>query len=442
VTKFGPWSPCSKTCGVGKRTRIRTIIKHGATGYQCPALEENAACSVLPCDVDCIVSKFNKWTPCSRSCNTGFRTRDRVVLTQPRHHGKPCPYLRQAQTCKTQACPVDCQMSHWSAWGDCAVTCSKGVQKRSRKQLHIATHGGEECELSRGLFYDQHRECDAGPCPVGCTVTSWGEFGDCTKTCGTGLKVRRRTITWQSTSPGSVCPMLEEVKECNTEHCAIDCVVSNFGKWSTCDRTCGGGMQYRERRIITQPNHLGKPCQHLHSSRVCGKNACPVDCKVGPLSAWTVCNKSCGGGVRHAKRKIQTQPVFGGKACPSLILSERCNAQPCPVNCKATRWSKWSTCVKSSVDKCARAKFRHVTREAAFGGKQCPAVSDKWEQCPESECANLTDQSCSHVKCIYYKESGVGHIRVYHDNGEQKGNKHVCKHIGATCQCDCHSESA
>lgn len=307
---------------------------------------------------------------------------------------------------------------------------------------HVATFGGAECVLTRGVFYDQHRECDSGACPVGCTVTSWGDFGSCSEKCGTGFKTRTRTVTWQSTTAGSACPMLAQTQECNTEHCAVDCVVSQFGTWSTCDRTCGGGMQYRERHIIKRPNFLGKKCQQLHSSRVCGKSACPVDCKMGPLSAWSVCDKSCGGGHRHATRKIIKKPVFGGKACPTQLMSERCNAQHCPINCMATRWSKWSTCVKSTVDQCARAKFRHVTREAAFGGTQCPAVSDRWEKCHENECANLTDQSCSHVKCIYYKESGVGHIRVYHDNAEQRGNQHVCKHIGATCQCNCHSESA
>lgn len=82
-----------------------------------------------------------------------------------------------------------------------------------------------------------------------------------------------------------------------------------------------------------------------------------------------------------------------------------------------------------------------------FGGKACPAVSDKWEKCPQKKCAGLNKDSCSHVKCIYYKEAPFGgaapqgHIRVYHHNNEQRGNKHVCRHIGATCQCTCHSET-
>lgn len=366
-------------------------------------------------------------------------------MTQPQHNGKACPSLRMARTCNDHKCPVNCRMEAWTAWSDCSVSCKNGIQKRSRKMRHIATFGGKECVLSRGVYFDQHRECDAGPCPVRCTVTSWSDYSECSEKCGTGYMTRSRSITHQGR--GATCPLLKQTKECNTESCAQDCVYSQFGKWSTCTRTCGGGMRYRERHVIKKPNFLGKKCPALHSSEVCGKRACPVDCEMGPVSKWTQCSKSCGRGSRYATRAVVRQPVFGGKACPAARLQEACNAMPCPIDCDASKWSTWSTCVKSSVDKCARAKFRHIQREPAFGGKACPAVSDKWEKCPEKDCANLTKNSCTHVKCIYYKEvtpysaAPVGHIRVYHHNAESRGNKHVCKHIGATCQCSCHSET-
>jgi len=46
VSAFGPWSPCSKSCGGGKQTRTRTVTKDGS---QCPALSEQQTCHAQEC---------------------------------------------------------------------------------------------------------------------------------------------------------------------------------------------------------------------------------------------------------------------------------------------------------------------------------------------------------------------------------------------------------
>merc|ERR1712205_245585 len=41
----------------------------------------------------------------------------------------------------------------------------------------------------------------------------------------------------------------------------VDCEVSEFGDWSECSGTCGGGTKYRERTITQKPLHGGQGCE-------------------------------------------------------------------------------------------------------------------------------------------------------------------------------------
>ncbi|XP_046607727.1 somatomedin-B and thrombospondin type-1 domain-containing protein-like isoform X1 [Neodiprion virginianus] len=49
----------------------------------------------------------------------------------------------------------------------------------------------------------------------------------------------------------------------------VDCTVSTWGSWSTCDRKCGPGTQTRSRTILNSDKHGGKHCPQLEESRIC-----------------------------------------------------------------------------------------------------------------------------------------------------------------------------
>ncbi|KAM9297035.1 A disintegrin and metalloproteinase with thrombospondin motifs 8 [Gastrophryne carolinensis] len=72
---LGDWSSCSKSCGSGwKRRTVECRDVAGGPSDQCPQElrpEDIRACG----DVPCPVWRAGSWSPCSRSCGGGIRTR-------------------------------------------------------------------------------------------------------------------------------------------------------------------------------------------------------------------------------------------------------------------------------------------------------------------------------------------------------------------------------
>jgi len=48
---------------------------------------------------DCVVSEWNSWGACSKSCGIGETLRTRTVKRHARHKGKACPALREVKWC-------------------------------------------------------------------------------------------------------------------------------------------------------------------------------------------------------------------------------------------------------------------------------------------------------------------------------------------------------
>ena len=48
-----------------------------------------------------------------------------------------------------------------------------------------------------------------------------------------------------------------------------DCIVDEFGPWSSCDVECGRGIQSRDRRVLQETRNGGKSCPELVQRRSC-----------------------------------------------------------------------------------------------------------------------------------------------------------------------------
>ncbi|XP_073259279.1 lactadherin-like [Porites lutea] len=113
--------------------------------------------------------------------------------------------------------------------------------------------------------------------------SDWGPYSQCSKTCGGGEQKRTRTCTNPPPAYGGKdCSTLGasfSTRKCNIDPCPINGGYSAWGPYSQCSKTCGGGEQKRTRTCTDPPpQHGGDDCSRLgsaFSTRECNTQACP-----------------------------------------------------------------------------------------------------------------------------------------------------------------------
>jgi len=198
-TEWSAWSSCSITCGgKGELTRHRS---HTGSRICTGREEEKKDCHVNLCPVDCVLSLWAEWSPCSSSCGNGMRTRKRDITQKAENWGKECPRNTEEQEpCVEEDCAVDGAWSSWSRWGYCSQTCGHGSRSRSRTcTMPIPQNGGNDC-TGANL---ETKDCIMRICPpVDGRWSSWGRWSSCSRTCGKGEQRRVRTCTDPPASSG------------------------------------------------------------------------------------------------------------------------------------------------------------------------------------------------------------------------------------------------
>jgi len=165
-----------------------------------------------------------------------------------------------------------------------------------------------------------------------------------------------------------------------------DCEVS---KWisEACTQKCGGGEQKLMRNIMTHPSG-GTKCLPLDATQKCNLQPCPVDCKLTPWRGWSKCSADCGGGVSQRLREVMVPMAHGGKPCGQTSQTKACNNQACEKDCELGSWTKWSPCSKD-CDGGSRKRTKFVKVPAEGQGK-CPG---KWSA------DRLEYKECNMQKC-------------------------------------------
>jgi len=404
VSDWGKFSDCTKSCGRGTHFRIRRITRKGETSDSvCPSLSQVRECNVFSCPVDCVLSRWMEWSTCSKSCDAGkgpgIQTRTRDVNTPAAFGGAACAETEATRMCNTSPCPVDCQVTGWSDFGQCGATCGWGHKKRTREVILSADYGGNPCpELTEVM------QCNVVPCPekgTNCQMSKWSEYTTCTASCGGGKKRSHRSILDRNGQ--DICPHVNKEKDCNAQPCPQDCEMTDWDKWSDCSKSCGmKGEQMRHRRIAKVNSDGGKKCDTTTEHETCNMGPCPIHCKVSPWSDFTTCTKTCGSGSWTRTRTILETAQHGGFVCPSLKEVEVCSWEECPIDCEMSDWEQWSTCTKSCA-KGVHTRHRKITVQPQHGGKECTSLSAvdfcNLQPCP-IDCV-LSDWSafsdCSHT---------------------------------------------
>uniref|UniRef100_A0A672MT39 Thrombospondin type-1 domain-containing protein 7A-like n=1 Tax=Sinocyclocheilus grahami TaxID=75366 RepID=A0A672MT39_SINGR len=443
VTEWLDWSACSKECydlngRKGQRTRTRQVKQFSVGGgAECPELDESEPCSpqgegIPPCIVynwrttewsDCRVDVLLSQQDRRRSnqtglCGGGVQTREVYCVQAPTETSSNLSSLKNKDALRpvnsdlclgvspntTQLChipcPVECDVSSWSAWGPCTFencqdqSTKKGFKLRKRKIMNEPTGGTGNCpHLTEAI------PCEEPSCYEWLLVKLEECVPDNDKACGPGTQNPQvqcinsdgeyvdRQLCRDAILP---MPMLCEVP------CPKDCVLSPWTSWSLCSNTCSGknseGKQTRSRSILAYNAGDGrvftniKPLLYSFSTKMmwielvfklqenlsictccftvficrCPESLrpdtvrpcllpCKRDCIVTPYSDWTPCPSTCqtGGAVKKKqsrKRIIIQLPVNGGQDCPEVLFQEKeCDASSA---CSGYRWKthKWRRC--------------------------------------------------------------------------------------------------
>ncbi|XP_056591435.1 A disintegrin and metalloproteinase with thrombospondin motifs 9 isoform X1 [Triplophysa dalaica] len=335
--RFGSWTPCSATCGKG--SRMRYVSCRDQQG----GVAEESACSHLPkppakevCSiVACGQWKVQEWTACSVSCGQGKTTRqvvcvnfnDQVAETSecdteerpateqecampqcPSRHSdnvgiSPNPDSRKKfiPTGRADRNRADRHWSHqWRTgpWGACSSTCAGGFQRRVVVCQDENGYPASSCDESTQPI--EQRSCESGPCPQ----WLYGSWGECSKTCGGGIKTR--LVACQRPNGERFndlsCEILDKPpdrEQCNTRPCSVNPHWST-DQWSSCSASCGRGFKDRNVTCVSEPHQpiTEENCMHLpfpKRQKGCRGGRCPK----WKTASWGECSSSCGNGREH-----------------------------------------------------------------------------------------------------------------------------------------------
>merc|ERR1719390_583073 len=173
-----------------------------------------------------------------------------------------------------------------------------------------------------------------------CEVGAW-QPSECSVECAGGERTLMREVVTPASNGGAECPIMIEKEPCNMQPCPIDCVVDVWSEFGACSKDCGGGIQTRVRRAITEDEHGGEPCGDLSETAECNMDACDLPCELeAEWSEWSECSKECDWGVTFQTKGV-AKPGGPEGYCPEWYDEARmqaayCNTMECPQDLVCT----------------------------------------------------------------------------------------------------------
>ncbi|KAJ7351111.1 A disintegrin and metalloproteinase with thrombospondin motif 9 [Desmophyllum pertusum] len=373
-----PWSECSVSCGKG--TRQRSVDCRFANGQSSPGCDEkNKPVTKQACDIRACPSWMaGDWGKCSVTCGSGVKARS-VECSDKDISCDPTTKPQTTERCELETCP------QWitSPWEECSVSCGEGQRQRS-----------VDCRLANGqsspgcdeiLKPGSKEACNIRPCPT------WmaGEWGQCSVTCGSGVKTRSVECSDKDISCDA------RTKPSTTERCGLqECPQWITSPWRECSVSCGEGT--RQRRVdCKSANGRSSPgCDE--KIRPVTEEACNIrSCPKWMTGDWGKCSVTCGSGVKIRSVECSDKDI----SCDARTkppTTERCELKECP------QWitSLWGECSVS----CGKGTRQRIVDCRFANGQSSPGCDEKIK--PE------TKEACDIRPCPTWMPGGWGKCSV------------------------------
>ncbi|XP_053349644.1 SCO-spondin [Clarias gariepinus] len=392
--------------------------------------------------VDCVMSAWTAWSQCSASCGLGSLFRQRKILRDARPGGSCGGAQFDSRACFLQACPVDGQWAEWSEWSECDAECGGGLRLRNRSCSNPPPKNrGKECEgmtmqtqscnthqcgtgtdshkgCTNGMVLVTEADCAAGrvePCPLTCSDLS--SESNCSSHCITGCRcpvglflqdgrcvnVSKCVCVWKGSmlQPGdevildncTFCMCQDGYVSCDNSSCIPKCDWSIWSAWTSCDSSCGIGIQQRFRSVLSPSEAVNvEPCVgDSTEARQC-YTPCPPGAPWSEWSSWSECSKTCffhvdAVGMRRRFRSCNhtdSASCFGNGE-----EHEPCNTLHCPVHGGWSAWSAWSEC-SSECDSGVQTRERFCSSPPPlYGGSSCVGPHIQTRDCNSQPCTDM-----------------------------------------------------
>jgi len=420
------WTSCSADCGSGLQQATVSCISSSSGA---PVAESSCtgtkpastrACNEQACP---LAWNYGEWGACSVGCGGGVSTRSVTCVRTQNGLKQPVEAAQctsaagaaqaSSQVCNTDACVPGSFWLSYGAWGACSASCGGGV--RSRPATCSSTDGEHDlsnCGCGGATSCPGTEEsCNTHVCPE----YTWNDpaWGSCSAQCGGGFQTRTIQCVDKATgvaTADSNCAAATKppgLQDCNTDPC-VAAKWAPDNTWSSCSKTCGGGVQTRAVRCVDGSGTAlsDSVCAKLSgvtkppSQQVCNAQACPTFQWL--LSDWSTCSSWCGGGTQSRSVKCTavgslTPVAYSNCDTSSIPATARyCNTEiQCPLD-SDVQWqlADWTSC--SSICGGLSVKNRTVICRNTTTGLE---VDSKF--CPNNY-APEASALCPDVKCPTY----------------------------------------
>jgi len=152
------------SCAGGTQNMTRAVVQNLTLGAECPALILEKGCNNIPCPIDCEQTPWSPFSKCSKECGGGVQQRSRNTVTRPDNGGEACEDNSETQQCNVDSCDLDCVLTDWQAWGPCSRACSSGTQERVKNEISPKRAFGQ-CAHPEHADRFEAQTCNEFECP-------------------------------------------------------------------------------------------------------------------------------------------------------------------------------------------------------------------------------------------------------------------------------------